>query len=604
MKLLKNTIGDLLVYRFEKSPNDKSIGWFDNNEIKSITFKEYKNIIKALSLALSTFSLKHQSRIAILSHTRKEWNYIDLSSLAIGAVVIPIYPTYSSEEVDYILKHSESEYLVVENKEQFEKILEIISNLKLVKKIISLEPIEKELSSKLPKNISFINYSDLLNIGINELQSNPDAFVNTIQNVSEDDLATIVYTSGTTGKPKGAVIKQGSLIQVLMNVKKYTHNSIYENDRFLTFLPLSHVLGRCESFFPILFGCQTIYAESINDLFQNIQKAKPTIMVSVPRIFEKIYEKVNKQLEESEIKKQMFKWATDLANNYFEKIENDKTPSSLEIIKYQTSKKLILNKIYEQFGGNIRFFISGGAPLSPEIAKFLRNTNLTVLEGYGLTETIAPCCVNPMNKQVAGTVGQPIGDVQIKFDEDGEILIKSKALFSSYYKDPEETKKVMTDDGWFRSGDIGHFTADGYLKITDRKKDIIITSGGKNVAPQKIENLLKLSPFISNCAIVGDRQKYLTALISIEREAFEAKLEEFEIDPDCHFSEITNHPLVNKLIETEINNFSGELAQFETIKKFKILPIELTIENYLTPSLKLKKKLILKDFTDLIDAMY
>ena len=514
-----------------------------------------------------------------------------------------IYPSYTYEEVEFIINHSDCECVIIENNDQFRKIIDIQKSLN-IKSVITIDYIDVELRNKLNKNIQIISYEECMNIGIQQSQTHPDQFIYYVENVSPESIATIVYTSGTTGEPKGAVIKHKALYQVLANVKKFTHNSINTNDRFLTYLPLSHVLGRLESFFPLIFGCQAVYATDMKRLIKYISLAKPTLLVAVPRVLEKIYEKAMKSIQQNEIKNTAFKWANKAANDYYDTIAKDKTPKSMSIIQYHLAKKAIFEKIYNMFGGKIRFLISGGAPLSPTIIKFLRNCNLTVLEGYGLTETVAPCFLNPLNKQVPGTVGHPMGDVEISFDSDGEILIKSEALFSEYYKNPDATKAAITENGWLRTGDIGEFNPEGFLKITDRKKDIIITSGGKNIAPQKIENLLKLCSYISHCIIIGDQKKYLTALIGIETEALRKRLKEFKIDESCNIKYLANNPEIIHLIQSEIDEVNKTLASFETIKKFKIIPVEFDTNNYLTPSLKIKKKKILTDYSSLIESMY
>lgn len=604
MSLNKNTICDLFIHRVSQTPNSNAIGNIEKKSINFNSYKSYLDIVEALSISLCHLGVEPLSKVAILSHTRTQWHYFDMAIMSARAVTVPVYPTYTQEEIEYILTHSEAQILIVENSVQLEKIIHELKRFPHIKKIISIEKVKSSLKEKIPKTISFTTYEDCKNLGIKEVQKNPDQFLNNIQSVSESDLATIVYTSGTTGEPKGAMITHKALYKVLMNVKTYAHNSFDASDRLLIYLPLSHVLGRCESYFTILFGLETVYAESMNSLMDNIPQVQPTLMLGVPRIFEKIYESVQAALDESPLKKELFSKAMLYANAYFERIDSDKSPSSQSIIKYQLAKKFLFKKITDKFGGKIRFFISGGAPLSPDIVNFLRNIGLTVLEGYGLTETLAPCCVNPMNKQVAGSVGQPIGDVQIKFLEDGEILIKSEALFCGYYKNAEATSEVLTDDGWFKTGDIGEFDSQGFLKITDRKKDIIITSGGKNVAPQKIENMLKLSPYIAQSVIIGDKRKYLTALISIELAAFQKLFQEFDITGEPELVDLSLHPKVLKLLETEILKVNEQLASFESIKNFRVLPVECTTENYLTPSLKLKKKVIIKDFDALICAMY
>lgn len=599
---MKETIADMLLERVSKTPSNNSIGITKNGENHFISFKQYKEVIECYALALSQLDINNSDKVCILGQTCREWNYYDLAIMSIGAITIPIYPSYTDEEVDYIVNHSDAKIIILEDNLQLEKIIEIQDKINSVTKIISFKELDSQLISKL--NIEYISPKNMINIGKEAVANNPDQFNRFIENLNPESVATIVYTSGTTGEPKGAVIKHKALFQVLKNVKKFVHSSVGESDRFLTFLPLSHVLGRLESFFPILFGSESVYATDMKKLIEEIPIVKPTLLMAVPRVLEKVYEKAMHQISSNPMKKAVFSWATSIANDYYNSLDENKTPQTSIIAQYQLAKKLVFNKIYHLFGGRIRFFISGGAPLSIKIIKFLRNANLTVLEGYGLTETVAPCFLNPLDFQVPGTVGQPMGDLEVKFADDGEILIRSIALFTEYYKNEDATKEVLDNEGWFRTGDIGKFTDKGYLQITDRKKDIIITSGGKNVAPQKIENLLKVEKHIAQSVIIGDKRKYLTALISIEKESFKDELSKMDLTKDCSIKDIAMHPLTKQLVKNCIDNVNLELASYETIKKFEILPIEISIENYLTPSLKIKKKPILKDFASLIDKMY
>lgn len=604
MDNIKKTICDLLIDRHQKTPLNNAIGTIENKKISFINFQQYKETIESISIGLVNLGVRQQSKVCILSHTRKEWHFTDMAIMCSGAITVPIYPSYTAEEAEYIINHSDAEFLIIENLEQFKKFLSIQKKALRIKKVICFEGIKSEEVKKLASRIGFISLNECISIGINESQQNPDQFHLNIQNISPDSLATIVYTSGTTGKAKGAIIKHQALFQVLSNLKKYTHSAVHKEDRLLTYLPLSHVLGRLESFFPILFGLEAVYAQDMKKLLLDIPLAKPTLLLAVPRVLEKIHEKAMKSINASEIKKNIFSLAMSAANNFYDSVERDKTPTTSTIIQYQLAKKLVFDNIFQMFGGRVRYFISGGAPLSTEVIKFMRNVNLTVLEGYGLTETIAPCIINPLNKQVPGSVGRPIGDVEIKFLEDGEILLRSQAMFSGYYKDEAATKKSLDLDGWLHTGDIGAFDNSGFLKITDRKKDIIITSGGKNVAPQKIESQLKLAPCISHALIIGDKKKFLTVLIAIERESIESYFKEFEISDEPSLEDLANHPKINALIEEEITQVNQSLASFEKIKKFKIIPEEITTENYLTPSLKIKKKLLAKNYKLLIDAMY
>lgn len=605
MRLKKRSVGDLFLERVKLSKNDNAIGWVEDSNIKFLDYQGYRNNVEALCLALKQQGIKRHDKVAILGKTCKEWHFCDLALLCMGAAVIPVYHTYGSEEIGYILDHSESKMIIVEDNEQLSKLAKALPILKKLKQIVMINEIKPENRKKLPSNIQVHSYQELLRAGREETQHNPDLFERLIEETPESDIASIIYTSGTTGQPKGAVIKQKALTQMLLNVRKFTHNAFSPKDRSLTFLPLSHVFGRADSLLPLIFGWECVYAKSIETIVDDIAAARPTVMLAVPRIFEKIYAKINSSVGESNLFKQhLFDWAVERAKDYYGDLDNDKTPSTKTIALYQLAYKLVFSKIYKMFGGRIRYFISGGAPLSVEIIEFLKYANLTVLEGYGLTETVAPCALNPFTKQVPGTVGKPMGDVQISFEQDGEILVRSDALFSEYYKNPEETEKVFDQEGWFYTGDIGEFTKEGFLKITDRKKDIIITSGGKNVAPQKIENLAKIQPHISQCIIVGDRRKYLTALIGIDKESFAKEFERYNISSDLDIADIAKNPEVHEIISNEINLVNSKLAKFETVKEYLILPLELTPDNYLTPSLKVKKKLLLKDFAKEIDAMY
>lgn len=605
MRLKKRSIGDLFLERARLSLNDNAIGWIEDGHLKFLDYQQYKNIVETLCLALKKHGIKRQDKVAILGKTSREWHFSDMALLCMGAATIPVYQTYGPKEIAFILNHSEAKMAVVEDNEQLKKLIKVLPKIERLKQIVIMSELSPENRKKLPNEFPVYTFDELLLQGGEEVHHNPDLFERLINETPESDIASIIYTSGTTGDPKGAVIRHSALVQMLLNVKKFAHNAFSSKDRTLTFLPLSHVFGRADSMLPLIFGWECVYASSIETIVDDIALAKPTVMLAVPRIFEKIYAKINNSINESNLFKQhLFDWAVDSAKDYFNDLDNDRAPSTKTLLQYQLAYKLVFSKIYEMFGGRVRYFISGGAPLSVEIIEFLKYAGLTILEGYGLTETVAPCALNPFTKQVAGTVGKPMGDVQISFAEDGEILVKSEALFSEYHNNPEETRAALDKNGWFHTGDIGQFTPDGYLKITDRKKDIIITSGGKNIAPQKIENLAKIQPHISQCAVIGDGRKYLTALIGIEKESFSKEFEQLNLSSDMDMSEIARHPEVHEIIANEISLVNSKLAKFETIKEYFILPFELSPENYLTPSLKVKKKLLFRDYAKEIDAMY
>ncbi len=603
---IDKTISKIFLRKTSKSPRKNAIGWIDQNELHFISNEEYMQKVRTLFYGLIAQGLSIQDKVAILGNSSKEWHFFDLASMCARAIVIPVYPTYLAHEVEYILNHSESSFLVLENESQLLKIIEVQDQLKYLKQIIGLKNVSEELILKLKEGISFLSLEQFIKLGQDEFQKSPKLFEESIYSSDPHDIASIIYTSGTTGEPKGAVISQKAFSAMLENVYNALRTNILPNDRSLIFLPLSHVLGRCDSFLNLIFELEGVYAESIDKVVDNLQIAKPSILISVPRIFEKVYSKIMDQIQkESDLKKKVFDWAQHASKVYFDKINHDKAPTTFEILQKNLAYKLVFQKIYNRFGGRIRFLVSGGAPLSPEIMSFLQFANLTILEGYGLTETIAPCVLNPVVRQIPGAIGLPLGDVQIKFAEDGEILVKTQALFSYYYKNDTATKESFNNEGWFLTGDIGELTPEGYIKITDRKKDIIITSAGKNVAPQKIENLLKLQKHISNALVVGDKRKFLVAILCLDRESFLDELDSMGISGRPDYETLAAQASIYQVLEKEVEMANAELASFESIKGFMIAPAEFTIENgQLTPSLKLKKKVILKTYANAIDALY
>ena len=600
-----NTLSKLFLKKTSKSPHKKSIGFIENSELHFFNNNEYKDIVKKIFYSLHELGHQADDKVAILAHTSKEWHFCDLGILCHRGVVVPIYPTYLSHEVEFILNHSEAKIVFIENEMQFQKLVEVQDKLPLLKYIISYKEISEDSLTKLSDKFIFKTYSQFSELGNSLNKNSPNLFEAFIEESKPDESASIVYTSGTTGEPKGALITNQAFTSMLYNVHASLKTNIGSSDRNLIFLPLSHVLGRCDSLLNLIFEMESVYAESLEKVIDNLKIVRPTILIAVPRIFEKVYSKVLENVsKENELKQKVFDWALEVSNQYYNKIARDLAPSPLEIIQKNLAYKMVFKKVYDNFGGKVRFLVSGGAPLSPEIIKFLQNANLTILEGYGLTETIAHCVLNPPVRQIPGTIGIPLGDVQIKFADDNEIMVKTKAMFSCYYKNESATKDAFKDD-WFLTGDIGELTIEGYVKITDRKKDIIITSAGKNVAPQKIENLLKLQKHISNAVIVGDKRKFLTALISIDLEAFKPELEALGLNPHAKYEELASEPKIYEIIDREIAQVNHDLASYESIKGFFIVPSDFTIENgHITPSLKLKKKIILKTYADEIDALY
>lgn len=601
------TLPQYFLHRVSERPDDPAIGWIEKGEIKRWNFREYRRAVERISLALRLHGMGQGEKAALLSNTRKEWNIFDIAVQCAWGVLVPIYPSYLPEEIAYIVKHSDSTVLAFEDSAQLDKVIEKLREMPAVRLLISLTDISDTDRARLKSMQAppIYSFEELYAQGEQLIKENPDAFEQGIRDQLPDDLATIVYTSGTTGEPKGAMIQQHAIAASLRDVEVGCAGTYNRDDTILTFLPLSHIFGRQDSWMILNYGWFMVFAESIDKIVDNIGLVKPTIMAAVPRIFEKIYARILQQVDEgSKIKKSIFNWALYASNAYNEKVAAGEKPGKFDESMHKLAWKLVFSKIYERFGGRMRYFISGGASLAPEIMIFLRNAKLVILEGYGLTESLSGVCINPREKVIPGSVGKPMGSIEIKLAEDGEILIRAKGMFCGYYKKPEETASTLINN-WLHTGDIGAWSPDGYLVITDRKKDLIKTSGGKYIVPQKIEGMLKMTRYISHAAIVGEGRNFATALIGIEKERFKSILPILGLKENASISEIAAAAKTKYFIESDIENTNRGLAKFETIKKFFIIPEELTVESGLmTASLKVKKKVLFDRYRKEIDALY
>jgi len=449
-----------------------------------------------------------------------------------------------------------------------------------------------------------IMMSELMQMGAEYRGQNPSAFLEDIHNTKEDDLLTIIYTSGTTGEPKGAMLTHGNLTSNITGALQIVEAN--ENDTFLSFLPLSHGFERMAGHFLATgSGACISYAESIDTVAENMLEVHPTLMVAVPRFYEKVYARVIDSIStSSKISQKIFWWAINVGKKaVFLKSENRNTGAILDN-QLKIAQKLVFSKLYEKIGGNLRFFVSGGAPLSKEIAQFFQAAGIPILEGYGLTETSPVISVNPLSKCKVGTVGPKLPNIEVKIAPDGEILTRGPHVMLGYYKDEASTRDVLDADGWFHTGDIGMIDGDGYITITDRKKNILVTSGGKNVAPQPVENALVTSKWIEQIVVIGDRRKFVSALVV---PAF-VNLEDWAKENNLQFhsrEELIALPAVKELYDRVIAESMEGFAQFEKIKKYVLLPSEFTIESgELTPSLKVKRSVVEKHYADLIESMY
>lgn len=569
-------LGDRPCLKFKKDGNWQSLSWVETSRQ-----------IEKIANGLASIGVVHGSNIGILSNTRYEWVIADMAILSAGAVVVPIYSAIPSNQIADILNETEVEVLFVENKEIFHKIDIICSQVPKLKHVIFFDS-------------AGLNYKGRLNIlAIGQL-SGPKV---ERRSPSVDDIASIIYTSGTSGESKGVVMTHANLLAEVTAMQKSFNLGC--DDVMLSLLPLAHVLARAVQFYQLAQGFQSAFAESIEKVAENLIEVKPQLVVVVPRFIEKIYEKMSARVEKAgSLRKMLFNWSLLIGVEYNKFIKRKEKPPVALTLKHAFANTVVFNKLKHALGGRIKFIVSGGAPLSEELSKFFHNVGLLILEGYGLTETFAAITVNRLDDFHFGTVGKPLDGVEIRIADDGEILVKGGMVFKSYYKKPEVTKEAFTDDGWYKTGDVGEFSRDGFLRITDRKKDIIVTAGGKNIAPQMIEALLEESKYISHAIVFGDRKRFVSAVLSLNMDFVKRYAENEGISYNAEPDLIT-HPKIRELIGKEIEEKNKKLSHFETIKKFAILDHDFTIETgELTPTMKVKRRLIEEKYKDILEGLY
>ncbi len=597
VKIPFRNIPELYKWRVKETPDRPAFSYKKDNQWVDISWKDFFERAKCIASALIHMGFKKGNTAAIYSYNRLEWVLADLGILLAGGVSITVYHSLPFNQASYIINDSESIFVFAENKAIIEEMKEKRTEIPNVQKVISFDDGVKEGDFV----ISFKTFEDL---GRSYLKNYEKQIEENIEKIKLDDIATMVYTSGTTGVPKGVI--QTHLNHLSMVEMLYDIGDIREDDVCLLFLPLAHSFAKAVEYVHPRFGIKIAFAESIDKVIDNLAEVKPTIFPSVPRVFEKIYAKVKSNAESSPIKKKIFDWALSVGKKYGDyKIKGQKPPLGLSI-KHKIAHKLVFSKIHERVGGRIRFFISGGAPLSKEIAEFLWSVGLLVLEGYGLTETTPAISINTTREFKFGTVGKPLKWVEVKIAEDGEILARGPNIAKGYWKKPKETEEVFKPDGWFHTGDIGLIDEDGFLKITDRKKDLIKTAGGKYVAPQPIENAIKAgSPLISQAVVIGDARPYCVALITLNKDEVLNFAKAKGLDTSKSYEEIINDPLIISEIQKVIDGVNSNLASFERIKKFRIIPQDFMIEDgSLTPTLKVKRKVIMERYKDIINEMY
>ncbi|MBZ0328323.1 MAG: long-chain fatty acid--CoA ligase [Altibacter sp.] len=581
---------DFPYYQLETYPLENALVSKVKGEWIGTSTQEYINKANALSRGLIRLGVQPNDKVAIISMTnRTEWNICDIGILQTGAQDVPIYPTISEEDYEYVLNHSESVYCFVSCAEVYEKIAKIKDNVPSLKEIYSFE--------QLP---NCKNWSEVLELG--EDNSNQNEVESRMAAVSENDLATLIYTSGTTGRPKGVMLSHKNIASNATGSAKRLPIEMGKT-KALSFLPVCHIYERMLLYMYQYCGVSNYFAESLETISDNLKEVKPEVMTAVPRLLEKVYDKIYaKGADLTGIKKKLFFWAIDLGLKYEPYGQNGWWYES----KLKIARKLIFSKWQEALGGNLQAIASGSAALQPRLARVFNAADIPVMEGYGLTETSPVVTVNDMRNGGfrIGTVGKAIENTEIKIAEDGEILVKGPQVMQGYYKDPDKTAEVMKD-GYFHTGDIGEIDADGFLKITDRKKEMFKTSGGKYVAPQLLENAMKQSRFIEQIMVVGEGEKMPAAFIQPNWEFIsewnKRKNKGLSEDPKV----LVNDPILIARIQKEIDVFNERFGKWEKIKKFELTPDIWSIESgHLTPTMKMKRKVIKEKYLSLYNKLY
>lgn len=581
-------IFDFPQYQLNNFPLEKALTSKYDGEWHSISTQEYINQANKVSRGLLRLGVKPNDKIAVISSTnRTEWNILDIGVLQVGAQNVPIYPTISKEEYEYVLNHSESVYCFVSDGAILEKLNQIKSNTKL-KAVYTFDDITKEK-----------NWKEILDLG--EDDTNQNVVEDRKNNVKPDDLATLIYTSGTTGKPKGVMLSHNNLVSNVIDSSSRVPMS-HGKSTALSFLPVCHVFERMILYLYQYCGIEIYFAEHIEALSDNLKEVKPYIMTAVPRLYEKVYDKIiAKGTQLKGIKKKLFFWAVDVGLQYEPYGQN----GAWYEFKLKIARKLVFSKWKEGLGGNLNTMVSGSAALQPRLIRIFSAAEMPILEGYGLTETSPVVSVNcPYNMGIKiGTVGRIIDNVEVKIAEDGEILVKGPNVMLGYYKDPERTAEVMTGD-YFHTGDIGEVDHDNFLKITDRKKDMFKTSGGKYIVPAALENKFKQSRFIEQIMVIGEGEKMPAALIQINFEFVEEWGKRHNIKFNST-TEMISHPKLLKRIQKEIEAVNQDFGKWEQIKSFEITPEIWSIESgLLTPTMKIKRKEVKERYKNLIEKIY
>jgi long-chain acyl-CoA synthetase len=600
MQFPQQTINEVLLWRFAESA--ASPAFFVEDEqggFVPVSFADCRRDVLALASALRAQGLTAGDRIGLLSDVRQEWTLCDFANLLARLITVGIYPTTTADQVEYILVHSEARLLIIDRPERLEALAGTLEACTSLEGIILMEG-EPPGTLSLPVQ----SLSELLAQGHALLESEgEDPPIEEARKARAQDTISLVYTSGTTGQPKGAVLTHGNLFHVCEAVTGLLPYD--ESDRGLIYLPLAHILQRYVTYLGLRIGGSGYYVSDLKALPQAMQSARPTILAAVPRVLEKIHAKAMTVREQgSGFRRAVFDWAFALGHEVAAMERAGLSARGWLAAQHWLADRLVFRRVREKLGGCIKLIVSGGAPLAPHLSEWFHAAGVLVIEGYGLTETSAPATTNTPDSYRFGTVGQAIPGTDIRIADDGEIEIRGPGVFSGYFKDEEASAAAFTEDGFFRSGDIGELDSDGFLRITGRKKNIIITAGGKNIGPGRIENLLKDHLLIGQAMVYGDRKPYLVCLLSLDPEDAPAWAEAEGLE-QRDLAALSQDPRVMAAVAEHVDKVNAQLASYETLKYWDIVPVPFLPENgYLTPTLKLKRRAILADFAERIEGIY
>ena len=584
------TVNDLFL-RVAAAGNPRAVLWQDaSGEWLPISSDQMYQRVRALGLALQRWGVRQGNRVALVSENRWEWAVADFAILAIGAADVPVYPTLTGEQIAVLLKDAGCKVAIVSTRQQFDK-------LNAVRGETDLERIVMMDSQDVPAGAT--PFSEAMGDADARGGERDAAFDALVRAVSPEDLATLIYTSGTTGEPKGVMLTHGNIASN-QNVCVADFD-IGPTDSCISFLPLSHITARALDYVLFGRGAQIAYCSQFDRLPQSMKEVRPTVIVGVPRVYEKIRQEVERRASLSPVKKRLLARALKVGARFGDVVYAGKKPKAMQ---WKLADKLVFAKVREAFGGRVRIFLSGGAPLGVDTAKWFASVGIAAWEGYGLTETSPVIALNSPKQQRMGSVGPLMPNVELRIAEDGELLVRGPSIFKGYWQKPEATAECIDADGWFSTGDIGRLDADGFLYITDRKKELLKTSGGKLVAPQPIENKLKVNLLVAQAALVGDKHKFISALISPNFAALESWAKQQGIETGSHAALVADVRVVARY-EAIVQEANAGLANFETIKRFKVVAEEWTQETgELTPSMKLKRRTINERYASVVAVLY